>query len=132
MQEPVPSDDQLLALLDIEERDMSVVITNARRSDNVMVYVSEEFEAQTGYSADEALGRNCRFLQGPDTDPATVMEIKRAVAAGETLCIDILNYKKCGAPFMNRLRLRPLLDDEGSWMYYVGVQNPIEQASPKP
>ncbi len=58
----VPTEDELIALLEAEERSMSVVITNPWRPDNPMIYVSEEFKAQTGYSPDEALGRNCRFL----------------------------------------------------------------------
>jgi PAS domain S-box-containing protein len=121
----VPTEDELFALLEADERSMSVVITNPWRRDNPMIYVSEEFEAQTGYAPDEALGRNCRFLQGAETDPKAVEAIRAALAAQTTFTIDILNYRKTGEPFMNRLRIRPLFDDTGKLAYYVGAQNPI-------
>jgi PAS domain S-box-containing protein len=121
----VPTEDELLALLDSDERAMSVVITNPWRKDNPMIYISEEFEAQTGYSPEEALGRNCRFLQGPETDPKAVEAIRAALAARTTFTIDIVNYRKSGERFVNRLRIRPLFDDEGELLYFVGAQNPV-------
>lgn len=123
--ESVPTEAELIALLESDERSMSVVITNPAHPDNPMIYVSEEFETQTGYSPDEALGRNCRFLQGPDTDPAAVERIRQGLARRETFSVDILNYRKSGAPFLNRLRIRPLFDGEGEFIYFAGVQNPI-------
>lgn len=125
MERPVPTEDELLALLDSDERSMSVVITNPWCADNPMIYVSEEFEAQTGYPPEEALGRNCRFLQGPDTNPKAVEAIRAALAARTPFTIEILNYRKSGAPFVNQLRIRPLFDDAGELLYFVGVQNPI-------
>lgn len=125
LNDPVPTEDELIAFLQSDERSMSVVITNPWRPDNPMIYVSEEFETQTGYTPDEALGRNCRFLQGPDTDPNAVAAIRAALAARTTFTIDILNYRKTGEPFMNRLRIRPLFDDEGALIYFVGAQNPV-------
>ena len=121
----VPSEDELVALLAAEERSMSVVITNPWHDDNPMIYVSDEFETQTGYAPDEALGRNCRFLQGPDTDPRAIEAIRSALLAETTFTIDILNYRKTGEPFMNRLRIRPLFDETGKLTYFVGAQNPI-------
>ena len=125
MSAPVPTDAELIALLDAYEREMSVVISNPALPDNPMIYVSEEFEGQTGYTPEEALGRNCRFLQGPDTDPDAIRAIHHALKARTTFTIDILNYHKSGEPFMNRLRIRPLLDDEGEFLYFVGAQNPV-------
>lgn len=121
----MPTEDELLALLDSDERSMSVVITNPRHPDNPMIYVSEEFEAQTGYRPDEALGQNCRFLQGPDTNPKAVEAIRAALEARTAFTIEILNYRKSGEPFVNQLRIRPLFDDAGELLYFVGVQNPI-------
>ena len=125
MDDSVPTEDELIALLQCDERAMSVVITNPWHDDNPMIYVSEEFETQTGYSPEEALGRNCRFLQGPGTDPNAVKAIRAALAARTTFTIDILNYRKSGEPFINRLRIRPLFDDAGELIYFVGAQNPI-------
>ncbi|NDR55893.1 PAS domain-containing protein [Pseudoruegeria sp. M32A2M] len=123
--DPVPSEDDLIAILDSDEREMSVVITNPALPDNPMIYISEEFEDQTGYAPEEVLGLNCRFLQGPDTDPNAIEAIRAALKARTTFTIDILNYRKTGEPFMNRLRIRPLFDDEGKLLYYVGAQNPV-------
>jgi PAS domain S-box-containing protein len=121
----VPTEDELLALLESDERTMSVVISNPWHRDNPMIYVSEEFEVQTGYSPEEALGRNCRFLQGPDTDPNAVEAIRAALEARTTFMIDIVNYRKSGERFVNRLRIRPLFDESGELLYFAGVQNPI-------
>ncbi len=121
-----PLDQQaLLALLDPEEAEKSVVITDPHLPDNPMIFVSEEFERQTGYSSDEAVGRNCRFLQGQGTDPDAIRAIRYALFAETSFVIDILNYRKDGTPFLNRLRIRPLFDDTGALRYFVGAQNPL-------
>jgi PAS domain S-box-containing protein len=114
------------ALLTEEEREQSVVITDPAQPDNPMIFISEEFEKQTGYSPKEALGKNCRFLQGPETDPAAIEAIRRALDAESDLTIDILNYRKDGTKFWNRLRIRPLVGDGDEVMFYVGAQNPID------
>lgn len=112
-------------LLDGEEQEMSVVISDPSLPDNPMIYVSEEFERQTGYSAEEAVGQNCRFLQGEGTDPHAVEAIRQALKAQTVFTIDILNYRRDGTPFMNRLRIRPIFDEDGRLMYYAGAQNPV-------
>lgn len=114
------------ALLTEEEREQSVVITNPALPDNPMIFISDEFEVQTGYSAEEALGRNCRFLQGPETDPKAVEAISEALKTESPITVDILNYKKDGTKFWNRLRIRPLYSESGKVMFYAGAQNPIE------
>ena len=114
------------ALLTEEEREQSVVITNPALPDNPMIFISDEFEKQTGYSPQEALGRNCRFLQGPDTDPRAVEAIRRALESESAIVIDLLNYRKDGTKFWNRLRIRPLYGDDGKVMFFAGAQNPID------
>ena len=114
------------ALLSEEEREQSVVITNPALPDNPMIFISEEFEAQTGYSPEEAIGRNCRFLQGSETDPKTVEAIREALKTESPITVDILNYKKDGTKFWNRLRIRPLYSEDGKVMFYAGAQNPID------
>ena len=120
------------ALLSEEEREKSVVISDPSRPDNPMIYVSEEFETQTGYPPEEVLGRNCRFLQGPETDPEAVQAIRDALAAQTEITIDILNYRKDGSKFWNRLRIRPLFDHKGKLLYFVGAQNPIPADEVRP
>ena len=90
-----------------------------------IIFVSEEFENQTGYAPEDVLGRNCRFLQGPDTDQKAVEAIREALASKSEITVDILNYKKDGSKFWNRLRIRPLLDEDGNLVYFAGAQNPI-------
>ena len=90
-----------------------------------MIFVSQEFETQTGYPPEESVGRNCRFLQGPATDPSAVQKIRDALNSKTEITIDLLNYRKNGTPFWNRLRIRPLYGKDGEFMYFVGAQNPI-------
>lgn len=113
-------------------RERSVVITNARDPDHPILFASDEFTVQTGYSAAEAIGRNCRFLQGPDTDRAARRLICTALARARPISIDIVNYRKDGASYWNRVRIRPLLDDHNSLRYFVALLNPIGETEVRP
>lgn len=112
-------------LLYSDEVDMSVVITDPRQANNPMIFISDEFEKQTGYAPTSLLGENCRILQGPETDTNAIEAIRCGLKAQTRFTIDILNYRKDGTKFMNRLRIRPLFDDNGELCYYVGAQNPV-------
>jgi PAS domain S-box-containing protein len=90
-----------------------------------MVYVRKEFERQTGYAADEAIGRNCRFVRGPGTNPEVIETIRHAPCARTRFTIDILNYRKDGTLFLNRLRIRPIFDQRGNLVFFAGAQNPV-------
>ncbi|WP_306120556.1 MULTISPECIES: PAS domain-containing protein [unclassified Roseitalea] len=115
----------LRALLEDDEAEMSVVFSDPTLPDNPMIFVSEAFERQTGYTAEEAVGRNCRFLQGPQTSPDAVEAIRCALRAHTRFTIDIVNYRKDGTPFLNRLRIRPIFDSEGRLQFFAGAQNPV-------
>lgn len=104
---------------------MSVVFSDPSRHDNPMIYVSDAFEAQTGYAAEEAIGRNCRFLQGPETNPHAVELIRQGLKAETRFTVDILNYRKDGSAFLNRLRIRPIYDGDGRLLFFAGAQNPV-------
>jgi PAS domain S-box-containing protein len=101
---------------------MPMIITDARHPDNVIVFVNDAFCQATGYSRAEILGRNCRFLQGPETDPAAVARLREAIAAPRQIEIDIRNHKKDGTPFWNRLLLAPVNDARGRLAYFFGSQ----------
>lgn len=118
-------DGKAAAFLSEEERKRCLVIADASRDDMPIIYMSYQFEEQTGYPESDVLERNCRFLQGPGTDQEAVATIRNALADGSALTVDILNYRKDGSEFWNRLRLRPLKNSEGEVVYYVGFQNPI-------
>ena len=115
----------LRSLLEEDEVEMSVVFSDPSLPDNPMIFVSDEFEHQTGYSPEEALGRNCRFLQGADTNPHAVEAIRQALKAQTRFTIDIVNYRKDGSRFVNRLRIRPIYDQDGGLMFFAGAQNPV-------
>jgi PAS domain S-box-containing protein len=125
-------DTGVASMLSDDEKEMSVVISDPSRPDMPIIFVSDEFEHQTGYGPSDTIGHNCRFLQRPDTDPAAVDAIRGAVADERKITVDILNYMKDGTPFWNRLRIRPLRDDAGKLLYFVGAQNPIEEDEVQP
>src|SRR2546425_10702884 len=95
----------------------------SRQPDNPVIYVNPAFERLTGYGAAEALGRNCRFLQGADTDPSAVAEIRQALKEERGLRIELLNYRKDGRSFWNDLTISPLRDAKGRVTHYVGIIN---------
>jgi PAS domain S-box-containing protein len=115
-----------------EESGQSVVVVDPSLPDSPMIFVSDEFEHQTGYSAEEALGRNCRFLQGPETSPEAIEAIRAAIRAQTPITIDILNYRKNGETFWNRLRIRPQYNANGQVLYYIGAQNPVPENEKRP
>ena len=99
-----------------------MIITNPRLPDNPVVFASDSFCRLTGYTRDEILGRNCRFLQGAETDPATVRAIHDAVARVEAIEIDIRNHRKDGEPFWNRLLMAPVHDADQQLAYFFASQ----------
>jgi PAS domain S-box-containing protein len=101
---------------------MPMLITDPRQPDNPIVFVNEAFLRLTGYTRGEVMGRNCRFLQGPDTAPEAVGRIRDAVAGREDIAIDLLNYKKDGTPFWNALYISPVTDEANELLFYFASQ----------
>ena len=101
---------------------MPMIITDPRQDDNPVVFANDAFCRLSGYTRAEILGRNCRFLQGPETDPATVARIREAVATVHPIEIDIRNRRKNGALFWNRLLLAPVFDEGGKLAYFFASQ----------
>ncbi len=93
--------------------------------DQELVYVNRAFLEATGYDREDVIGRNCRFLQGPGTDPAAVQAISRSLSAFEPIEMQILNYRKDGSPFLNHLRLTPVFDANRKPIAFVGVQSDV-------
>ncbi|MBP1643813.1 MAG: rsbP 2 [Acidobacteria bacterium] len=102
-----------------------ITIADGRRSDRPLIYANEGFERMTGYPVAEVLGRNCRFLQGPDTDAASVAEIRAALAEPRECVVEILNYRKDGTPFWNRLSITPVRDASGEVAHFIGIQSDV-------
>lgn len=101
---------------------MPMVITDPRLPDNPIVFVNAAFQTLTGYDRDEIVGRNCRFLQGPDTDPAAIRAIREAVATASDLQVDLLNYRKDGTTFWNALFLSPVRGEDGEVQFFFASQ----------
>ncbi|MGX1828754.1 ATP-binding protein [Paenibacillus taichungensis] len=105
----------------------SVTVVDATLPDFPLMYVNEYFIQLTGYSAEESIGQNCRFLQGPDTDPKTVQHIREALNKQQSIKTEILNYTKNGQKFWNELNIDPIFDDSGKCLFFVGIQYDISE-----
>ncbi|WP_161883475.1 PAS domain S-box protein [Deinococcus alpinitundrae] len=104
---------------------VGVVMTDARQHDHPIVYVNPAFEALSGYTADEILGHNCRFLQGQDRDQPGVQEIRQALVEQRSTTVTLRNYHKDGTLFYNELSLSPVHDASGTLTHYLGFLNDV-------
>lgn len=103
-------------------------ISDPSLPDNPIVYVSQGFLDLTGYTLDQVLGRNCRFLQGPGTDQSAVDVIRRGIREGIDTSVCLLNYKADGTPFWNQFFVAALRDAENNVVNFVGVQCEVSKA----
>ena len=106
---------------------LPMIVTDARQSDNPIVFANDAFLTLTGYDRDEAVGHNCRFLQGPRTDPLQVDRLRRAIAHGEEVALEILNYRKDGSSFWNALYLSPVRGETGEILHFFGTLRDISE-----
>lgn len=106
----------------VEMTRMPMTVTDPRQPDNPIVFANQAFLNMTGYRADEIIGSNCRFLQGPETDRATLAELRRAIAERREHATEILNYRKDGYNFWNALFVSPIFDEAGELIYFFGSQ----------
>ena len=102
-----------------------ITIADARRPDRPLIYANQGFVRMTGYPLPEVMGRNCRFLQGPDTDPGAALEIRQAVETERECVVEILNYRKDGSTFWNRLSITPVRDGSGRVSHFIGIQSDV-------
>lgn len=101
------------------------VIADLEGEDSPLIYVNDNFCKLTGHDREEVLGKNCRFLQGPETSHADIANIGKAISSRECCYQDILNYRKDGTSFWNRLMLIPIETDVLGVRYYIGIQHDI-------
>lgn len=101
---------------------MPMVITDPSQADNPIVFCNVAFQQLTGYAREEIIGRNCRFLQGPETDAASVTKVRQAIENGHDVEVDLLNYRKDGSKFWNALYLSPVRDNEGLIRFFFASQ----------
>lgn len=101
---------------------MAICLTDPRRDDNPIVFVNRAFLELTGYAESELLGHNCRMLQGPETDEATLDVLRRAIAEEDVVVVELTNYRRDGTAFWNALHLGPIHDEHGELLYFFGSQ----------
>lgn len=123
-----PADEELrLVRQAVASLNAGVVIADAREPDHPLIFVNDGFTRITGYPAQEVLGRNCRFLQGAETDPSVVAEVGEAVREGRPVQRTLLNYRKDGVPFWNRLTIDPVQDEDGVLTHLIGIQEDVTE-----
>ena len=101
---------------------MAMIITNPKLPENPIIFANDAFLKLTGYDRSEVVGSNCRFLQGPETDPQAIKDLRAAIAAERDVNVDILNYRKDGSVFCNSLYLSPVSNEAGELQYFFGSQ----------
>ena len=104
---------------------IAIMVTNPHLEDNPMVYVNEAFTRCTGYARSASIGRNCRFLQGDETDIADVQKLRSAIEHENIVTVDIINYRANGEKYRNRLVVSPLYDTAGKLQYFMGIQKEL-------
>ncbi len=102
-----------------------VTLADPDREDLPLVYANRAFEVMTGYTQEETIGKNCRFLQGTDRDQEERWQIRAAITNKEPIEATLRNYRKNGELFYNHLKIIPLFDPHGKVLYYLGVQYDI-------
>ena len=113
--------------LAFDQNPVAMTLVDVERSGQPLIAVNAAFSVLTGYAAHECLGRNCRFLQGPRTDPAAVETIALAVAQSRAMQVEILNYRRDGTPFWNALRVSPVRSEDGRVRAYVATQHDMTE-----
>lgn len=116
----------------IKHSPIASVISDPRLPDNPIVSVNKPFIELTGYGEDEILGRNCRFLSGPGTEPWLTERIREGVRDHKPVLVEILNYKKDGTPFRNAVLVAPIYDDEDELLYFIGSQVELDEEAAGP
>lgn len=109
----------------IEASSSGIVISDMSLEDNPLIYINAAFEVMTGYSREEVIGKNCRFLQGGDKDQPEIDELRRAIKAEESTRVILKNYKKDGTLFWNELIISPVKDDDGKLTNFIGIQTDV-------
>ena len=104
-----------------------ITLSDPDQDDNPIVYANKAFEKITGYSQEETVGRNCRFLQGQERDQVELQQIRDAIKNAKPVEVTLKNFRKNGELFYNRLSITPLFDNEGHLIYFLGVQYDVTE-----
>jgi PAS domain S-box-containing protein len=99
----------------------AVVVTDPNLPGNPIIFVNPAFTRMTGYRASDVVGKNCRLLQGRDTERATIDRLRKAISGRKSVSVTIRNYRKDGRTFWNELTVNPVVDERGQVVQFVGV-----------
>ena len=117
------SSGQIEALIaSIQLTAIATVITDPRQTDNPIIAVNRAFEQLTGHSAADVVGRNCRLLRGPETEPESSAKLRQAVLEGKAMMVELLNYRRDGSTFRNAVMIAPIFGEDGAPQLYIGSQ----------
>lgn len=108
----------------------AIVVADARAPDLPIVYANPQFFEVTGYRPSEAIGRNCRFLQGPGTEAEALSQVRAAIAHERTCSVVLTNYRKDGSSFRNELTISPLTDQRGQVSHFLAIQRALTSRDP--
>ncbi len=106
---------------------MPMIVTDPSQYDNPIVFANDAFLKLTGYTRLDVTGRNCRFLQGPETDPAAIDRLRAAIQQEADIRVDLLNYRKDGSTFHNALYVGPVRDAAGKVVYFFASQLDVSE-----
>ncbi|MBX0287040.1 PAS domain S-box protein [Haloarcula salinisoli] len=111
----------------MDAAEVPITMADATARDNPIVYANDAFETVTGYSKGQIIGNNCRILQGPGTDDEGVRTLREGIDAQRPVTAQILNYRRDGTPFWNRITVTPIADDTGTVTHYLGFQQDVTE-----
>ncbi|OYR40611.1 hypothetical protein DJ82_07030 [Halorubrum sp. Ib24] len=111
----------------MDEANVGIQITDPTKADNPLVYVNDGFERMTGYTREEAIGRNPRFLQGEDTDSEQVAQLRAAIDAEEPTSLELRNERRDGTAYWNRISITPVRDEDDVLQNYIGIQQDVTE-----
>jgi PAS domain S-box-containing protein len=117
--------DFMLRTKALESASNGIIITDATKPDNPIIYFNSAFEKLTGYSKDEILNKNCRFLQGNDKAQKALDKLRKAIKSNDSCLVRLRNYKKDGTLFWNDLYITPITNKSGEVTNFIGVQNDV-------
>lgn len=111
----------------VDASDDGIVVAEQEGDDTILIYVNSAFERLTGYSSNEILYQDCRFLQNGDRDEPALRLIRQAIASGQPCHQRLRNYRKDGTPFWNELSITPVYNDTDKLTYFIGIQKDVTE-----
>lgn len=109
----------------VEQAQDGIVVAEKEGNDTILIYVNPAFERLTGYSSDEILYQDCRFLQGEDTEQQSIKDVRAAIETNQPVRTILKNYRKDGSLFWNELSVTPFYDEHDQITYYIGIQKDV-------